>query len=70
MEADPETVKSGRWARWRERRQDRRQKRAWRRERQKGTIDPAAASIRGQQHVHGQALGGGPGQGSDGSSGS
>ena len=48
----------GRWARLRERRQDRRQKRAWRRERLKGTPGVEAASIRGQQNAHGQGLGG------------
>jgi hypothetical protein len=60
-------TKPGRWARLRERRQDRRQRRAWRRERRKGSPSLGAASVQGQQHLYGQGLGGG-GQTSDGGS--
>jgi hypothetical protein len=39
----------------RERRRERRQLRAWRRERRKGSIDPAAPTTRSAESGHGQA---------------
>jgi hypothetical protein len=64
-----EAPKQGLWARMRERRADRRERRTWRRERLKGTPNVEGASIRGQQNMHGQALGGGMGGGDGGAAG-
>jgi hypothetical protein len=61
MTADKATL--GWWARLAERRQDRRQRRAWRRERRKGSVDPGAAgAMASSTHVHGQRGRDGPNQ--------
>jgi hypothetical protein len=63
-------AKHGWWARYAERRADRRQRRAWRRERRKGSIDsgsigaqPTSASRHGQVGPAGQQDGAGGGGG-------
>ena len=66
MTEGAEKANPGRWARLRERRQDRRQRRAWRRERRKGSPSVDGAHILGQQAVHGQAVEGGAAQSSGG----
>jgi hypothetical protein len=64
----PDKATPGWWARLAERRRGRRQRRAWRRERRKGSIDPGgAAAMESSKVVHGQQGRDGPNQDAGGS---